>query len=216
MRKVIKSALKDLEKNGIDYSSLRININTDLDVGGWVDANDERFINNYFVNIEIEEFEDIDNSDNSKIINIGNAICCYISEHSYAMDNYIDMADIADAKDGDICLAVSAATDNEGQLLDDYFGSGILYIDTFYINPQYRGKGIGKIIFPLVLDALGREAGAIVIIPCPTEEDGEERMDIDDTRYKPMLKRMTNFIKEFGFYEVDRKNRVWIKDTKMK
>lgn len=215
MRKVIKGTLKDLEKNGIDYSSLRVNINTNLHAGGWVTADDEQFINNYFVDIEIEEFEDIDNSEDSKIINIGNAICCYISGYSYSKERFVDMIDIADAKDGDICLAVSAVSDDEGQLLDDYFGSDILYIDTFYINPEYRSKGIGKIIFPLVFDVLGRDAGAIAIIPCPTEEDGKERIDIDDPRYKPIFKRMTNFIKEFGFYEVDSKNRVWIKNTQI-
>jgi len=215
VRKVIKSALKDLEKNGIDYSSLYINISTDLDVGGWIDVDDDRFINNYFVNIKIEEFEDIDNSEDSKITNIGHAICCYISEYSYFTGNSIDMLDIADAKDGDICLAVSAVTDDEGQLLGDYFGSGILYIDTFYINPEYRGKGIGRITFPLILDVLGREAGAIVIIPCPTEEDGKKRIDIKDPRYKPLYKSMTSFIKEFGFYEVDNESRVWVKNTQI-
>ena len=63
-------------------------------------------------------------------------------------------------------------TQQNGMLLDEYFGYGVLYIDRFYIRPEYRGKGIGQTVFPSMLDVLGRDAGVITIIPSPTEDNG--------------------------------------------
>jgi len=62
-------------------------------------------------------------------------------------------------------------------------------------------------------DILGRDAGAITIIPTPTEDDGEGRITPDDSRYQEIINNMYKFIMRFGFFCADRSNRVWVKNT---
>jgi hypothetical protein len=89
-----------------------------------------------------------------------------------------------------------------------------MYIDEFYLEPEY--KGIGTILFPIIFDILGRDAGVITIIPTPFENDGNRRIVSSDSRYESLYHKMCKFIMNFGFFCVDRDNRVWIKDTTLK
>lgn len=117
---------------------------------------------------------------------------------------------------GDLLTAVFAVTNEDGLLREKYFENSILYIDRFFIQPEYRDKGIGKVIFPLIIDVLSREAGAVVIIPRPTEENGKDHIQYSDPRYQSILDRMTNFISRYGFAQVDKKTEVWVKNTSLK
>lgn len=107
-------------------------------------------------------------------------------------------------------------TQQNGMLLDEYFGYGVLYIDRFYIRPEYRGKGIGQTVFPSMLDVLGRDAGVITIIPSPAEDNGRDKIEYNDSRYKAKFKGMTKFIERFDFVEVDKSEKVWAKNPALK
>jgi predicted GNAT family acetyltransferase len=212
MRKTkINPLIKKIKSNKIDPDYIRIVINCDYYLAGWMgDAEPDDFIQKYFIDFELVELTD--NDIETKDV-IGGAWCYYISGYDSIHNCFVDMRDIADADSGDLLTAVKPITDEDGSLLDDYLGCDMLYIDKFYIKPKYRGKGIGQLVFASILDVIGRRAGAITIIPCPTEDDGNERMDKKDPRYKSQLKLMTDFIKKFGFDEVNKKDKVWVKNT---
>lgn len=211
MKKKISIALKKMKLNNIDPLFLDVSIDSNLSVAGWLgEAEPEDSINIFNVTFSLydEVFE-------NKTI-IGEAKCYYHSGYEWANERIINLVDTADSLGGDFLDAVVPVTGEDGTLSDDYTGVSILYIDTFYIKPEYRGRGLGQVLFPLIIDVLGREMGVITIIPTPTEDDGGKRLEIEDPRYQPMLTRMIKFIKNFGFEEVDKENRVWAKDPTLK
>lgn len=131
--------------------------------------------------------------------------------HSYYFYNYDLMGDSlnalinADAISGDTCTAVAAVTHSrEWESVSD-FAEGILYIDRFYIKPEYRGKKLGYYIFPVLIDLLTKRKNTIVtIIPEPLHDMArdfgkEKEMLRKSFEYKLALKKMKNFFEDFGF-----------------
>lgn len=200
------SVIKKLEENNIDPLLLNVSFNMDCNVAGWYgDMEPLNHINIYRAEIELfidEEFQE-------KIV-VGEVICYYLDAYDYK-DFALDLRDIADSKSGDFYSSVVAVTDNKGQILEDYFYQGILYIDRYYIDPAYRGKGIGQLVLPLIMNVAGKGAGVITVIPCPMEADGRRKIKKDDPRYKEMKKRLDSFYKRFGFKKINKE--VWAKDT---
>lgn len=209
LKEILDQALSRLESNSLDPFRINISIAANVSLAGWLGESDPSdFANQY--NVDIELYLD-DNFE--KKISIGHAFCFYISGYDYANNYETDLREIADSISGDLLTAVTPVLGQDGSLFDDYFGSNFLYIDEFFIQPDYRDKGIGTFIFPLLLDTLGRGAGAIAIIPTPTEDDGKTRIIDKDTRYNPVLNDMCKFIMRYGFFCADRANRVWVKNT---
>lgn len=210
MRKDITKVLNKLMKNNLDPNQINISIKTNLNTGGWLGLSDpQESIICYSINIEKycdEEFE------NKEII--GNCICYFIEGYNYATEELIDIRNVADSLSGDLLAAVSPVIDSNGQVVENYIGINILYVDHFYINPEFRGLGIGSLCFPMILNVLGREAGVITIIPCPTEDNGKDRIKVTDKRYNVIFKKMIEFYERFGFKKVD--DVVWAQDTSLR
>lgn len=212
MRAEMLQTVRKMESNNIEPSMINVSFNSCYDFLGWFgESEPDDFINVY--NVDIELF--FDDTFTNKIV-IGLVRCYYLSSYNWVQEEFVNLRDIADALSADLLTAVSPVTNDEGFLLDEYFHQDILYIDEFYINPEYRNKGIGQAVFPMILDVLGRSVGAITIIPEPTEDTGKGRIKRNDPRYEPVLKRMTKFIMKFGFVQVDKKQKVWAKNTCLK
>lgn len=209
MKEVLTQALSKLDSNGLDPLNINISISSTVNLAGWIGESEPGdFANQYFANIELY----LDDSFEKKIT-IGQAICTYISAYDWANESFSDLREIADSISGDLLTAVTPVLGHDGSLLDDYINGNFLYIDEFFIQPEYRDKGIGTFVFPLLLDVLGRGAGAIAIIPTPSEDDGKARIEDNDPRYQVILNDMYKFIMKFGFFCADRANRVWVKNT---
>lgn len=203
---------KKLEVHGIKAYQIDVSIQCELNLSGWLmESEPEEYIQNYYIEFILTTYTDEENPYEEKEI-IGRARCSYMSGYDSVHDEYTDLRDMADSDSGDLLTAVVPVTQKNGVLLDEYMGMDIMYIKEFFIKPQYRGKGIGQAVFPLILDVIGRDAGVITIIPCPTDDTGKHRLEKDDPRYNQQLKLMTKFIKKFGFIQIDKKNRVWAKD----
>ena len=172
--------------------------------------------------IDINLFTELQNSNalvdeiNMDEIKIGQARCYFLSGYDWVQESFVDLRDIADSISGDLLVAVKPVTDETGMLMDCYIHCNILYISKFFIEPEYRGKGIGRLVFPLIIDILCREVGVITIIPRPSEDNGQERIESNDPRYSSILKGMTKFIKKYGFCRGESEEEVWIKDTSLK
>lgn len=210
MRHAIKQSFKKLELNQINPYLLNVSIQCDINLGLLSDEVD-RSVNIYNVKIEL-----YNNEKWEKKIIIGEISAYYISGYDWVTDKFENLMFVADALDGDLLTSIAPVLDSEGQLVDDFFGLSVLYISDLYIKPNYRGKGIGSLVFPLILKTIGRDVGAITIIPTPTEDDGKEIIDSNDPRYITILNRMCKFIMNHGFYKIDHENRVWIKNTSMR
>ena len=211
----VNTLVKKIKLNNIDPDYIKISIGCEYYLAGWMgDSEPNDYIQKYFIDFKLVVLPENGNIRTKDTI--GSAWCYYISGYDSIHEYFVDMRDIADADSGDLLTAVEPITEKDGTLKYDYQGCDILYIGKFYIKPKYRGKGIGQLTFASVIDVIGRQVGAITIIPCPTEDNGKERIDKKDSRYKPQLKLMTDFIKKFGFKEVDKKNKVWAKNTQYK
>lgn len=212
MRKDISAAIDKLKSNDIEPHMINISIRSNLNLSGWLNVSEpEEFISVYFV--EIEQYTD-ENFETKTTI--GEATCYFLRGYDWANDKFVDLRDLADSMSGDLLTAVIPVTDGEGMLLDVYFAYNLLYIDRFYIKPEYRQKGIGSLVFPLLLDIIGQDVGAITIIPTPTEDNGINRIEPGHPSYKPILNGMCKFIMGFGFFCADRENRVWVKNTQLR
>lgn len=211
MSKLKKEVDKKLEDNGISFLNLSVSFGTFTEVYSWWDQSNE-YINHYIGKIKL--IVDLDDEmGNQRAVEIGDFRCYYLDEFNPITNSFNDLREVADSFSGDLITAVKPITNNDGETLDCYvgIGSSILYIDRFYIKPEYREKGIGFAIFPLIIDILGRGAGVVTIIVSPTENNCEDRIKSDDVRYKSIYKRMTNFLKKYDFVEVNKEERVWAK-----
>lgn len=205
----MKDFYEKLQSAGFDLENFRLSISTTIDMCDMCDRN----IHTYHIDFEHISY---DEKDNESKITVGDAICTYINAYDCLTNKEIDLFYLADSYELDLGTAVSPVIDEDGCLKDEYLGSDVLYIERFYIKPEYRGNGIGQLLFPLMLNIVSKNAGVITIIPAPSEEDGNTRIDKEDKRYKPTLKRMTSFIKQFNFKRInskDSKDEVWVKNT---
>lgn len=193
----------------IDFEPYQINISisTSINAGGWHDSSES--ITTYHVNIEMTDHDNFEKREK-----IGGAICYYINGYSEGTEKFINIREATDAVSGDLLASVAPVINEDGRLSDEYIGSNILYVDHYFIAPEYRGKGIGKLCFPAILDTLGRNAGVVTIIPCPTEDNGKDRIEESDKRYKRIMNRMIKFYKGFGFTQVSED--VWVQDTSLR
>jgi len=206
LKKILHEALGELETCGLDLHDINISISTNVNLSGWLgDSEPGDSANQYQASFELC-------LDENKVT-VGHAVCYYISGYDWANEGYSNFIEIADSISEDLLTAVKPVLDVDGSLSSDYLRGGFLYIDKFFIHPDYQNKGIGTLVFPLLLDILGRDAGAITIIPTPTEEDGKGRIAPDDARYSSILNDMCKFIMRLGFFCADRSNRVWVKNN---
>ena len=216
MRKAITQAIMKLADHDIEPVDIELNMSSSQRVSDWLMINEpDDYINSCYIEITMnlanEEGEDSDNSENAIVV--GNAICYYINVYSQATDTFVDIADITESHDGDLFTAVSPLLNKEGLLKEEFglAGFNVLYIDKFYILPEYRGKGIGQLVLPMIIDLLGQGCGAATIIPAPTEDNGEERLEKTDPRYNKVMKQMTNLLEKNGFNIVNVQDHVWAK-----
>lgn len=198
----MKNISEKPEHRIIDLNCLSISIITTINAN-------LRNINTYDISFDYNLLED----DNESKIIVGGAVCYYLNSYDCLTNEGLSLLDLADSLNKDLGIAVYPVINEEGCLKEDYVGSDILYIERFYVKPEFRGKGIGKSLFPLMLSVLARNAGVITIIPAPSEEDGNKRIDKEDERYTPTLKHMVSFIKQFNFQKVN--SEVWVKDTSL-
>ncbi len=208
MKNVVEKAIKKLKSNGLDAFSVGVSFSSYKCAGDWLEHGEPHgCIDDYSVDIEQLSYNN-DGSLNKKPV--GDAICYYI-RGSDPVNNYLENILIAaDCMCGDLFQAVQAVTGDDGTLSDDFWGCDVMYIDRFFIKPEFRGLGIGGLAFPLVMNLIGREAGAITIIPCPTENDGETRIEKDDPRYLIEYNKLCKLIIDLGFYCADKENKVWV------
>jgi hypothetical protein len=209
LRRDIANSIKKLVQNDLDTFMINISISTSLTLSDWMGvAEPGDYANRYLIDIEL--YLD-DNYETKKVI--GRSVCIYFGGFDWANDKFKDLAEIADSLSGSALSAIFAVTDNNGQVIDDYMGCNVLYIEEFFLQPEYRDMGIGTMVFPLIIDILGRDAGVITIIPTPNEDDGSRRSEIKDPDYQFHYNQICKFIMNYGFFCLDRGNRVWAKDT---
>lgn len=146
--------------------------------------------------------------DEGVVLDVGEAVCHFFTPYNIFDDRARDLVDMADARSQEMYDVISAITNKDGDLDEDYIELGILYIENFYIKPEFKGKGIGLTVFPMLLDILSRGVGATAIVPYPSQEEIESN--------KSMLKKKEKFLKQFGFSQVDEKNMVWVKNMTYK
>ncbi|OPZ93469.1 MAG: hypothetical protein BWY74_01111 [Firmicutes bacterium ADurb.Bin419] len=199
----MKKVCEKLQSAGFDSENFRLSISTTIDTC-------DRNIHIYHIDFEHISY---DEKDNENKISIGDAICTYINAYDCLTNKENDLFFLADSYELDLATAVSPVIDEDGCLKDEYSGSDVLYIERFYIKPEYRGKGIGHLLFPLMINVISKNAGVITIIPAPSEENGDKKIDVNDERYKPTLKRMTSFIEQFNFKKIN--SEVWVKDNSL-
>lgn len=141
----------------------------------------------YEIDIEHED------SDGNKI-NLGELYCLLIS------DGLENSRDIADSHDADLIVAVTPVTDKDGYLLDaNSFRQEILYIDRFYIKPEYRNMGVGTIAFNLLEKFFKNQVGVITVIPTPCDDEGKNKIEINTPLYTTRLLRWISFLESLGF-----------------
>jgi GNAT superfamily N-acetyltransferase len=189
----------------------------EIDITAWWDKAPEH---NYCVdihsgNIVLEHLDD--DGKNGITENIGEFSCYYFYRYD-PQGNHLDVLDNADAINGDLCLAVETIM-NSKKWEDVYdFASGVLYIDRFYIKPDYRGKKFGYLIFPVLVDIFSKRTDSIVtIIPEPlndmVKDLGREKSTLKGTlEYQLALTKMQDFIKHFGFEQLG-EGQVWAAAT---
>jgi ribosomal protein S18 acetylase RimI-like enzyme len=149
-------------------------------------------------NIDVIYTTDID--EQVEII-IGHAVCYQIDTINKITGEIEDIMDIADSIDTGILFAVTPFVDDYGSLKAEFLGQKFLYIDSLYIDTQYRNKGIGSMALKYIIEEPSDLGSIITVFPDPIESD-----DPSD-EYKAVLKRLIALYESMGFDKVN--DKVW-------
>lgn len=210
--KKIELASKKAEKY-LDLGGLTFDIAKNVSLSSWwnQDQSYDYYVDNQCGSIILEHYDEELNIKDTEII--GDFRSHYFYKYG-PEGNLLDMLDSADSIDGDLCLALSSIKHSKKWKELYEYTTGVLNIDRFYIEPKYRGKKFGYIIFPVLIDVLSkRKDSLITIIPEPVNdmvaETGKEESAIKGTpEYRRALSKMQTFIRHFGFEQVE-KEQVW-------
>lgn len=125
-----------METCSLDPNNIHISVSTNVNLSAWLgDSEPGDFANRYHTSFEL--FLD------EEKVTVGHAVCFYISGYNWAYENYSNFIEIADSISEDLLKAIRPVLDVDGSLSEDYLDRSFLYIDEFFIHPQYQGKGIG-------------------------------------------------------------------------
>lgn len=209
---VFKLACKKADKN-LDSSIVSLEDSKTVNISAWWDKEP---YNDYCVdihsgNIFLEHFDEDYNPGIKE--SIGEFRCYYFYKYDPQGD-CLDVLDNADAISGDLCMAIGTLMGSK-KWNDVYdFSSGVLYIERFYINLDFRRKKFGYLIFPVLVDVFSKRKDSIItIIPEPLNDMVEDLKRDKETlknslEYQLALTKMQNFIKRFGFKQLG-KGEVW-------
>lgn len=177
-----------LDKESVDVSSWWANSTE----GTWS-------VRKYKGSITFEGFDD------EVPIEVGNFKCRYFPFFDPLGDT-LEYVLIADAIEGGVYSAAEVVSkiDREEEM---YLGAGMLYIDSLYIKPQYRGHQLGYLILPVLIDTCSpRKNSIIAIIPSPSYGTNDKMKSDEESVIAK--KKMEKFLTDFGF--VEKENDVWV------
>ena len=203
-RNKIKLALSN-----IDYS-LYISMSSDFSISSWWHPAKDATVITYCFDIFLRSWDENDNEIKTKV---GEALCKFVPGMDPNTGELTDMLIMADAESEELVNAINAVVNDDGVLQDQYldYGVGVLYIEKFYIKPEFREHQIGLTVFPIIIQTLGSGIGVVTIIPLPKEDDGIKNIKKEDQRYNSKLSRMVNFLQYFGFQQSSSDNDVWVR-----
>lgn len=204
--KAIKSACKKAEEN-LERGLLSFEDSKEINISAWWDKLPEY---DYCVDIHSGTIvlEHLDEDYEAGIKErIGEFRCYYFYKYDPQGDE-LDVLDNADAISGDLCLAIGTLMRSKKWEDVYHLSSGVLYIERFYLKPDIRGKKLGYLIFPVLVDVFSKRKDSIVtIIPEPLNDMVKDLCREEESlkgtlEYQLALTKMQGFIKKFGFKQL--------------
>lgn len=101
--------------------------------------------------------------------------------------------DIVDSISTGILYAATPFVDDYVSIKDEFLGRKYLYIDSLYIDTQFRNKGIGSMVLRYIIDELSDLGSIITVLP--------NLIELDDTseEYRAVFKRLITLYEVLGF-----------------
>lgn len=192
-----RSAPGDVHSLVIDYSSRQTASNVD----------DERFLQSWYATITLA-------GDNGEAIEKVGSIWAYTVDYE-EMVNTFDVLDDQTADLGHIAGVIfdPATGDMRPEMEDhiEFTGHGMLIIDSVWLEPSWRGHGLGPLLVGMVIEHLGAARQLVALQPAPTERrDGAGNVveDISDAEREVAMEKLGELWAQVGFEHVD--NNVWV------
>lgn len=175
----------------------------DCDTNEWEDNMDP--LEKYFTNIHIDIYgypnEELDDDEKVKV----GVLWGIIIESELTMDDY-SFLEVCDIHSQKLCNMASEIT-VDSSIIEKVcdFDRELFYLDRIFIEPEYRGYGIGRCvinILPQILKySLNIFLGSIVILPKAQERNAEGRityLDVKDLD-KQKTVQLIKYYKSIGF-----------------
>jgi len=129
--------------------------------------------------VELDVRIDRYDGNQEQTVQIGGASLFSIDEQR-VLDYGEPLLEVMDAHSQELTDVYSALFDAEGDYweefeLEDFPGRSVLYVDFLYLNPEYRGHGIGQLALLGLIEAFGADADIVVMEPDPLHLHEEER-----------------------------------------
>jgi hypothetical protein len=213
---IIKNSLEIINEQFEGYTFV-LEYNFRQDVMEWWERTEPEYgcLFKYYGKIKKIHYEPND----GEVEDIGEFECKYICCSDPVNNKSVNVYEAANSSCGDLEEALSALIKNHKFSDDlDYVG-GILHIQRFYLNPNYRGKKLGYLIFPAMVDIVQKNFSFIITIsPEPIHEminirnlnEEQEKQFRTSKEYKlaKTKKKMEQFLKEFEFKKIYKSN-IW-------
>jgi len=204
-------ALCELFGDESTYKKIYFAESKEIDIGDWrsEEPDTEYGVERHYGEIVLEPYSEY---------GVKESIGEFSSYYFYRYDpqgNSLDELENSELISSDLSFAINTVMESK-RWQDVYnYSTGVLYIETFNIKPNYRGKKFGYYIFPVLVDAFSKRHNTIVVInPKPITNMSKDLAGEDATlrsthEHQLALTKMQNFIKQFGFEHI-RDSELWV------
>jgi GNAT superfamily N-acetyltransferase len=138
----------------------------------------------------------------------------YMVERGRAMNEQVSLFDVMDCLDGDSCDCFANLFDSETEqlkpevehLISDNRATqwDIMLIERLELNPEYRGRGLGKDIALRAIQKFGENCGIITCVPVPLQFSGLDPKDEKPKGMRVAQRRVRGFWESVGFVRIPR------------
>ncbi|MDI6706311.1 MAG: GNAT family N-acetyltransferase [Bacillota bacterium] len=109
-------------------------------------------------------------------------------------------------------------TDKDGNIRDECSGMSlnIFHIERFYIEEEFRNKGIGEKILDLLDDILNYtlncEVGCYILLPNPITKNDKNELKIikDENLNKKLKKKLVKFYRKCGYKKISKSDYMYL------
>lgn len=156
LEKNIEKALGKLKGKGYDEHDFRFDLSMSSGLSEWIDGEYGGMVPSYFLEIML-----VEDSEENIVRKIGNMRVRHLKADHFPSETLVDMIDKADMISSDLLEVAEVLIDEDGFVESSGLGNGIIYIEAFEIEDNFKDIGLEELSIAFMFDMLGTKASMV-------------------------------------------------------